>query len=72
MDKLEYFRRRGKLIHLDMDEDEIWRKTIRAGLEVVCPECGKTYIDHPYIDNVLGFDDAPFLHYICDGTIVKL
>lgn len=72
MNKLEYFRRKGKLVHLEMDEDEIWRKMFRAGLETICPVCGKMYIDHPYIDNVLGFDDTPFLHLICDGSIVKL
>lgn len=76
MNKLEYFRRKGKLVHLEMDEDEIWRKMFRAGLETICPVCGKMYIDHPYIDNVIDRsahgEETPFLHLICDGSIVKL
>ena len=75
MNKLDYFRNRGKLIHLDLDEDEIWKRMVRTGLQTICPGCGKTHIEHPYIDNVLDEttgDPTPFLHYICDGMIVKL
>lgn len=72
---VDYYRKKGKLVHLDLTEEEIDRKTIRAGHECICEECGKMYIDHPYIDNVMdGSGDRlqPFLHVICDGLIVKL
>jgi hypothetical protein len=72
---VDYYRKKGKLIHLDLPQEEIDRKMLRCGHETICEECGKAYIDHPYIDNVMdetGDRIQPFLHYICDGTIAKL
>lgn len=75
MNKLDYFRKRGKLVRLDLSDDEIWDRMVRTAHNCVCKECGKLYIDHPLIenivDNTLG-DPTPFLYYICNGMIVKL
>lgn len=71
MDYLEFLRKRNMLVHLNLTEDEIAAQMIRAGGAVVCSECGKEYFKHPFIDDCL-FDDRPYLHVICDGTIVKL
>ena len=73
---LDYYRQRGMLISLDLSEDEIETKMYRASGDCVCDSCGKTYYKHPFIENVLTTvgctDPTPFLHYVCDGSIVKL
>ena len=72
---LDYYRARGKLIHLEMSDDQIAKNTRRVSGEVVCIYCGKQNRDHPYIDNCLdhsNLDPSPFLHWLCNGTIAKL
>lgn len=62
----------SETIHLDIDNNEIMEKMIRVSGELTCVTCRKLYYDHPYIDNILDYQDDPFLQYICNGGIVKL
>jgi len=68
--KLEYFFRRGKLVHCGYAEEEIDRQMYRTSHLTPCTECGKLVIDHPYIDDVLDNGD-PWLHLMCDGSLAK-
>lgn len=43
----------------------------RAGGDVVCETCGKEYRRHPFTAH-RDWNDAPFLHKLCDGSLVKL
>lgn len=38
----------------------------RAGGDVLCEECGRKLYDHPQ------WPPMPFLHILCDGSVVKL
>ena len=38
----------------------------RCGGDCVCEDCGKTYYRHPVCP------EFPFLHVLCDGSVVKL
>lgn len=45
----------------------------RADGECVCDSCARPYRKHPLEPSILsGSDDAPFLHRLCDGSLVKL
>lgn len=44
---------------------------IRASGDVNCTSCGKPYRKHPHTDHV-DWDGNPWLHKLCDGTLVKL
>lgn len=68
---LKLLRKKGKLIHLDVSEDEIARRMVRTSGDAICEVCNKTHREHPYIDDTL-FQDYPYLHYICNGIIAKL
>lgn len=50
-------------------EIENWQ---RAGGECICPICGKTYLQHPYSEDVLMYWTEFYLNKLCDGTYVKL
>lgn len=72
---VDYLRKKGKLIHVDLTNEEIDRQMIRASGECICEECGEPYRKHPYIDNVMdesGDRLQPFIHRVCDGLLVKL
>jgi len=72
---VDYYRKKGKLVHLGIPPDEVDRRMLRCGHETICEECGKMYIDHPYIDDVMdetGDRLQPYLHIICNGIIAKL
>lgn len=56
----------------DLTEDEYLKRTRRAGGDCECDVCGRKYYDHPMEVRILGYDDQPFLHRICDGWLVKL
>ena len=69
----EMMRKRGKLVHLEgKTRDEVNEAARRTSHLVVCKECGKEYIEHPYIDNTLDWEGRPYLHVVCNGDIVKL
>ncbi len=42
----------------------------RAGGDVLCPDCGQKYYDHPQFDGEGG--TLRFLNILCDGSLVKL
>jgi len=46
---------------------------LRANGDCICDGCSKPYRKHPLATEpeCLGFD-GPFLHRLCDGTLVKL
>jgi hypothetical protein len=48
--------------------------TYRASGDVVCEHCGRLYFDHPFALERwnLSFTGDPFLHRLCDGSLVKL
>lgn len=37
-----------------------------------CPNCGKTYREHPWDEENVGYDGNPFLRVGCDGKRLKL
>ena len=45
---------------------------IRASGDCVCPVCGETYYKHPYNLDIVDGNGYPWLHVLCDGTLVKL
>ena len=45
---------------------------VRAGGDVECISCGKTYYKHPLDINIKSYSGEPFLHIICGGKRVKL
>jgi hypothetical protein len=56
----------------DEEEARIF-KSYRAGGDVVCPTCGKTYYKHPqYLPSGKTNDGVPWLVEICNGNLVKL
>lgn len=45
----------------------------RASGDCVCDTCGKAYYRHPFArEHLSGIDGAPYLHRLCDGSLVKL
>ncbi len=68
---LEYYRKRGMLVHLDISESKIAKTTTQTVGFVVCEECKVTYDRHPYIDNILNHNYRPYIHLLCDGTTVR-
>ena len=72
---VDYYRKRGMLIHLGVTEEEIDRRMMRTSGDCICEQCGKEHRKHPFIDDVLTnieFRPQPFLHLLCDGTLAKL
>jgi hypothetical protein len=72
---VDYYRKKGKLVHLGITPEEVDRRMLRTCGDTICEECGKKHYDHPLIDDVMdetGDRLRPFLHIICDGTIAKL
>ena len=45
---------------------------VRASGQVLCPTCSKPYRDHPWFLLSRNDQGRPFLHLLCDGTVVKL
>lgn len=45
---------------------------LRVHQDVKCDVCGRAWRDHPYFTGVLSYDERPFLHEACDGTLLKL
>jgi len=46
---------------------------IRAGGDVICPDCGQPYKKHPYSYAEADlFQGHPYLNVLCNGTKVKL
>ena len=72
---LDYYEKKGMLVHLGIPEQEVWRRMMRTDQNCICEECGKKHREHPFIDDVLDDPDLrpqPFLHLLCDGTLAKL
>jgi hypothetical protein len=57
-----------------MDQEDDRQDFVRASGDCVCEICGKDYYHHPEADEpqYLSYDGTPFLHRLCDGTLVKL
>ena len=70
--RVQYLRKRGKLVETGLTVEEVAAKMHRASGLVVCDECGKEYYDHPYVAECRTDEGMPFLHLICNGDIVKL
>ncbi len=47
-------------------------KIFRASGDCLCTTCGKAYRDHPMTRKLLAWDGEPYLHELCDGSLVKL
>lgn len=47
------------------------REAHRAGGDVVCPQCGFVYYDHPQ-DGEPDNNGDKYLNRLCDGRLVKL
>lgn len=69
---LEYLKKKGKLVEVNMTEEEIAKVMRRTGGDLICGVCGKKYYDHPYVSEVRDQDNHPYLNITCDGQIVKL
>lgn len=69
---MDYLRKRGMLVLLSETYSEIEQRQLRVNGETICAECGKTYGEHPYVENCLDLEGRPYLHALCDGTIAKL
>lgn len=60
---------------IERSEEEDLHRMRRADGDVVCTACGKQYRRHPFArepHNLSGIDGEPFLHRLCDGSLVKL
>jgi hypothetical protein len=44
---------------------------IRASGDCICEDCGRTYYKHPFSGH-MSWNNEPYLHRLCDGTLVKL
>lgn len=44
----------------------------RVSGECLCEKCGKTYFKHEFEKRVLGWEDRPFLNWLCNGVLGKL
>lgn len=72
---VDYYRKKGKLVHLGISEEEVDRRMLRTSGETICEDCGLKHREHPFIDDVMdatGDRLTPFLHLLCDGTLAKL
>jgi hypothetical protein len=47
-------------------------KSYRSNGDMVCSICKKKYIDHPMEKDILGYNEEPYLHKLCNGDLVKL
>lgn len=61
-----------KTVTTGLSADELCIRMFRADQNCICPICSKRYGDHPYAKEAIDFEDRPFLHVLCDGSIVKL
>jgi hypothetical protein len=58
---------------LTKDEEERILRSYRAGGDVVCESCGKTYYQHKeYKPSGKTNDGVPWLSELCNGDLVKL
>ena len=48
------------------------RDMIRTSGECVCPDCNELYRRHPMASRPVDWNGYPFLHVLCDGTLIKL
>lgn len=55
----------------DARESEELERMIRASGESICRPCGEAYRKHP-VTTHRTTEGYPYLHKLCDGTIVKL
>lgn len=58
---------------LSPEENERIEKSYRAGGDVICEICGKSYYAHKqYIPSGKTNDGMPWLNELCNGDLVKL
>ena len=55
----------------DNEEEADLRRMFRASGDCICETCGKEYWRHPFSKH-RSWQDEPFLHVLCDGSLVKL
>jgi len=53
-------------------KDDSYPNFIRASGDCICKQCGKKYEKHSFDLSYLDWDGYPYLHKLCDGTLVKL
>lgn len=56
----------------ELGEDEIEKRFHRMNGDVVCEFCEEKAYKHPLDKRILSFDDEPYLHRMCNGTLAKL
>lgn len=56
----------------DLTDREISLRMHRVSGECICDICGHEYWKHPMETRILGFEDLPFLHRMCNGWFGKL
>jgi hypothetical protein len=55
------------------NDEHVQNRMRRASGDCGCDACGKPYRKHPHEPTILsGIDGTPFLHQLCDGSLVKL
>ncbi len=55
-----------------LSEREISMRMVRVSGDCVCPQCGKTYYKHEYEKRVMGWENRPYLKWLCNGILGKL
>ncbi len=63
-DVINYYEYHPKSLH----EDD-W---FRADGSIICDTCKKPYRKHPLYPHLVDQDSNPWLHELCDGSLVKL
>jgi len=58
--------------NINLSKDDSYPNFIRASGDCICKQCGKKYEKHSFDLSYLDWDGYPYLHKLCDGTLVKL
>lgn len=53
-------------------DGHVQERVRRASGDCVCERCGLKYWRHPFEESIIGWMGLPFLHRLCDGSLVKL
>jgi len=66
----------------EIDEPPLWVRNdliksdehhwVKAKGENVCHQCKKHFSEHPWFEEIKGYDGEPFLIRLCDGSLINL
>ena len=56
----------------ELSDREIDLRMMRVNGDIKCEICGKPYYLHDMEMRVIGWQDKPFLHWLCNGILGKL